>query len=116
MRLASQVCSLSESINISINQTCLGFNYPLNALSSHEKPNELAQAFHDILAAPPDVSIYRIIMDMVPQLDFFVSNTLIICALSGTSEPSSPIARRAYEKDQSSARDDAPDRQAAHPR
>ncbi|KAL1952234.1 hypothetical protein VTO73DRAFT_1383 [Trametes versicolor] len=48
-----------------------GFGYELNSLKTTEKPNELAQAFHHIFNATPPVSLYRILMDFLPFLDFF---------------------------------------------
>ncbi|KAH9915437.1 cytochrome P450 [Epithele typhae] len=48
-----------------------GFGLHLDSLNMRETPNALQQAFHDILSVPPEVSIFRLLMDMVPQLDFF---------------------------------------------
>ncbi|KAI0374515.1 cytochrome P450 [Pilatotrama ljubarskyi] len=50
-----------------------GFDYHLGALDAHGgKPNELYQAFAKIFAVVPPVSLFRILMDFFPSLDFFV--------------------------------------------
>ncbi|KAI0742839.1 cytochrome P450 [Daedaleopsis nitida] len=48
-----------------------GFDYQLNALNSAGDSNELNQAFSQIFSATPPVSIFRIIMDHLPSLDWF---------------------------------------------
>ena len=49
-----------------------GFGYHLNALNAHGKPNELNKAFHAFTTVVPEMTIFRLLMDIVPQLDFFV--------------------------------------------
>ncbi|KAH9920872.1 cytochrome P450 [Epithele typhae] len=48
-----------------------GFGYDLEALSLDGKPNELCEAFGHIFGTAPPVSILRLFMAFVPQLDFF---------------------------------------------
>ncbi|KAI0651519.1 cytochrome P450 [Trametes meyenii] len=48
-----------------------GFDYHLEALNAKDRPTELNEAFSHIFNATPPVSIFRIIMDFLPFLDFF---------------------------------------------
>ena len=51
----------------------LGFDYDLKSLNPGEKPNELNEALRDLFRKPPTFSILRIIKEMTPLADFFVS-------------------------------------------
>lgn len=50
-----------------------GFNYQLGSLSTAGETNELNQAFRTIFAKPPKFSLLRVIMELFPILDIFVS-------------------------------------------
>ena len=51
----------------------LGFNYNFDALNLDGEPNELNKAFQQIFKRPPNMSIGRVLMDMFPMLNIFVS-------------------------------------------
>ncbi|KAJ8489630.1 hypothetical protein ONZ51_g2815 [Trametes cubensis] len=48
-----------------------GFDYHLEALNAHGKPNELNEAFYQLFSVTPPLSLYRLLMDNLPFLDFF---------------------------------------------
>ncbi|KAH9891037.1 cytochrome P450 [Cubamyces lactineus] len=48
-----------------------GFDYHLEALNAHGKPNELNEAFYQLFNVTPPLSLYRLLMDNLPFLDFF---------------------------------------------
>ncbi|CDO72747.1 hypothetical protein BN946_scf184990.g30 [Trametes cinnabarina] len=48
-----------------------GFDYPLEALNSKGKPNELNEAFTRIFTKTPPLSLHRILVSIFPFLDLF---------------------------------------------